>query len=675
MILYIVLWMLILCGSASLLPAQNSAAEVSSLSADTIGGFARAKMLMSLAEECCNTSFEKSFRYCQELKLLLQQTIGNSKFQPEHRVFFEPDSILDIRARLYFTLGKYYYHQNELNDQTDTLLSENFVRNMKLALSNFEIFYNIRLHQGNEYNVAEAANALALTYSALGQDSIAISLYEKNLKIFQDINSKKGLAKTCNNLAVFYQDDTSQYSTAIRYFRMAMQYSLQDSCFIDYISSASNLSHVYMKMNRLDMSVKLLDDVLAKSKTISDYVIMKGVYAQLSEVYYQLGRYREAFDYLSMYTDLKDSLIGEDSQKKALELNARYEDLCRELEISELRAQKEENEKLMEYERCALNRQRVLTIVFVVIAILLAASVLVVLLEKRRRKYSNEQLKESTLQIYNKNNQITEQKNIIDKMYVNFNHSLEYASRLQRIIIRGNKDVKELLKDFFVIYRPKDVVSGDFFYVREWSNFKVVAVADCTGHGVPAAFLSVLNITFFNEIFSELDSAPHPGDVLDTMRTKVVRALNQSADFYSSTDGMDCALVVVDKKKKIVEYAGAYVDLLLLRSGSSTVEVLKSTRNPVGWYFRKQQFKTNILDVKPNDIIYLGTDGYADQIEPEYTEKYTNGRLRRALEAMAGVGLPEQRERLLSNLIAWQKNAEQIDDVLMMGIRVASLFD
>jgi serine phosphatase RsbU (regulator of sigma subunit) len=266
------------------------------------------------------------------------------------------------------------------------------------------------------------------------------------------------------------------------------------------------------------------------------------------------------------------------------------------------------------------------------------------------------------------------QKAMLEEYTENINSSLTYASRLQRLIIRGSVDIHKVLTDFFVIYQPKDVVSGDFYYVRDLGERRVVAVADCTGHGVPAAFLSVLNITFLNEIFSYIDKFTEPEMVLELLKIKVVETLSQTGEASSSMDGMDIGIVIAEKGTKTAKYSGAYIDLMIVDSQNSEVVTVKADRNPIGWYHREIGFHQSVLDLKDDDVIYMFSDGYTDQINSK-TEKFTKFRMRKIMKDFAKYDLQTQREKYLESFNDWKSGVEQVDDVLLVGIRAKSLFE
>ena len=278
-----------------------------------------------------------------------------------------------------------------------------------------------------------------------------------------------------------------------------------------------------------------------------------------------------------------DSVLNEKNITHLNELSFRYENEKKDLRIIKL------------------NKQTIIDqyIIFITLGILLVG-----LYYLYRNHRLNKKLTERNIQIHNQNEQIKHQKDLIEEVHENLYSSINYAARLQMIIIKGSITAENILKDYFLIYLPRDVVSGDFYYVRDYyDDCRVVAVADCTGHGVPAAFLSVLNITFLNEFFNDIDHKPDPATLLEVLRIKIKNTLNQNGDVYSSTDGMDIAIVIADRKQRTASYAGAYIDLFIVDDKTKKVRTIKSVHNPIGWYNKESDFSSEELSLNENDVL------------------------------------------------------------------------
>ena len=246
--------------------------------------------------------------------------------------------------------------------------------------------------------------------------------------------------------------------------------------------------------------------------------------------------------------------------------------------------------------------------------------------------------------------------------------SIRYAERIQSAILPPVHILKEYLTDYFILYRPRDIVSGDYYWAREKDQKLLIAVADCTGHGVPGGFLSMLGISSMNEIVNrskELD----PGQILEQLREIVITSLHQTGSKDEAQDGIEIALCVIDLKKKTLEYSGANRPLYLVSDG--TVEHHRPSRMPIGIYEQEPApFTTQHLKLKEGDSIYLFSDGYVDQLGGPNRKTFRVVNFRKLLLEIQDRSMEEQKSILVKTLADWQGSVEQIDDVLVLGFRI-----
>lgn len=620
---------------------------------DSVTGYQKAELLLDLAEGFENISVSKSMYYSQMAIQTFPTITTPGSFRPKSNVINDPDSILNMRARAYFSMGKCYLNMNETKFMENLVaVSESHKDNLKHAMECFSYMLLIRNHQKDTLNAAIACNGIGVALTSMGEYDSAMVYFNKTLGIYQRYNDKKGLANTYNSMAIIASMDPGRSDKAQSLFRTALRFAEEDSLLDIYILASCHLAENHLKRNNLFLAKKYLMDVVPTCEKTHNYVALNHVNNRLARIYGLEYDYETAYRYMCKYVALKDTLMNTETMRQINELAARYDNNIKQHMINELTEQKEQNEvQLQKDEQTLLTHKRWLAIMLAVL-IFAIGSVVFAHMESRRKNKSNA---------------------LLSKANENINNSLTYASRLQKIIITGERKAKDILSDYFVFHKPRNIVSGDFYYVRDFGEYMVVAVADCTGHGVPAAFLSVLNITFLNEIFNNHDTAPDPGNVLDQMRVMVIKALDQTGDLSASNDGMDCGLLIVDKNKRTTEFAGAYIDLYVMRHDTHKIEIVRSTHNPVCWYFKQTPFKTQKVDLHPDDVIYMFSDGYTDQVEPTQSEKYTKKRLKEVLEEIHDKSLAEQQNILARNMDNWQRDAEQIDDILILGIRADSL--
>lgn len=287
--------------------------------------------------------------------------------------------------------------------------------------------------------------------------------------------------------------------------------------------------------------------------------------------------------------------------------------------------------------------------------------------------------KEANIKLEEKNRTISLQKDEIEKQRDlaaaqrdqigyqkrHIEDSIMYAKRIQTALIPSLELFSDKL-EHFVIYKPLAIVSGDFYWVSAQTNPQVIISADCTGHGVPGAFMSMLGVTLLNEIVNGKHILM-PDQIIENLRQGIIKSLKQVADEDSIKDGMDIAVCVVDFEKNILWYAGANNPLYLVRNGELTH--YRADRMPVAIHYKMEPFTLHKIDLQKGDAFYIFSDGYADQFGGPQQKKFMSLQLRETLVAMAGKPMLLQGERLNEIFEEWRGDSPQIDDVTLIGIR------
>lgn len=256
-------------------------------------------------------------------------------------------------------------------------------------------------------------------------------------------------------------------------------------------------------------------------------------------------------------------------------------------------------------------------------------------------------------QISSKNEQITK--------------SIQYAKRIQTAAMPTDKQIKEILSEYFIFFKPRDIVSGDYYWIRKIKNQIIILVADCTGHGIPGAFMSMLGIALYNEIVRrpEITSIAQS---LDALRFDLKKTLGQSNEDTDAKDGIDLAVVAIDTDKRTMQYAGAYNPLILIQDNE--LKSYKADRMPVGVFLVEKPFTNHVIKIKPGDQIYMFSDGYADQFGGEAKRKYTRKRLKKLIFDNKDKSMQEQYKAIKEAHEDWSKNQDQLDDILLMGVKI-----
>jgi len=279
---------------------------------------------------------------------------------------------------------------------------------------------------------------------------------------------------------------------------------------------------------------------------------------------------------------------------------------------------------------------------------------------KRDKAILEEKVKERTIEISDQKKQIEHQKDAITA-------SITYASRIQRAILPSPALFEAAFGDYFIFFRPRDIVSGDFYWITERDDQVIFTVADCTGHGVPGALMSMLGNSFLNEITKSRKKTLTASGILNQLRVMITAALSQSGASNNTDDGMDIAMCIFNRKTRELNYSGANCPLYLVRG--EELHIIKPNRMPIGYFPVQKDFNGHTLKIKKGDIIYLFTDGYSDQFGGKHDKKFTTGRFKKLLLKNADKPMIDQKEYLESAFLSWMDGTIQIDDVLVIGIR------
>ena len=263
-------------------------------------------------------------------------------------------------------------------------------------------------------------------------------------------------------------------------------------------------------------------------------------------------------------------------------------------------------------------------------------------------------------------NEIARQREQLELKNRDITDSLIYASYIQQSLLPSEIYFNKVLKDAFVFYKPKEIVSGDFYWVRETASKTFIVAADCTGHGVPGAFMSMIGVELLNKIIID-QKIQKASEILYVMSKGIERTFNRGEEGASSMkDGMDMGLCVIDTKKKTLDFAGAFFPLYLIRD-NNLIEI-KGDRLSIG-VDTKNRFNSHHMDLGDDDVIYMFSDGYTDQFGGPNNKKFMYRRFRHLLLTIHTFPMEEQRNILRESIVSWQRNNEQVDDLMVLGFR------
>ena len=390
----------------------------------------------------------------------------------------------------------------------------------------------------------------------------------------------------------------------------------------------------------------------------------------LYKIYEARGSYGKAFVHLKLYTDIDNEIHGENSVRtvviSANRKSAAIERLSHESEI-----------RVFEAERSKMKVKNISLLCGLIMVILMVVFVARMLQIKRR---ANSDLASKNAELAEQKEEIEAQRDTIKNQRDEIQASIKYARRIQRSLLTPEETITRIFPDHFLLYKPRNIVSGDYYWIGQFGDDKVCIVADCTGHGVPGGFMSVLGMSNLNYIVGQDVS---PCTILNRLREAIVVNLRQSDDAptalqddgepYSaidrSCDGMDVAVYVVNEKQMTLTFAGANNPLVLIRNNE--INLLKPNKMPVGIYARMNPFENTTIELQKGDCIYTFSDGYQDQFGDGCDKKFSGHRLRDLLLEIHQRPMSEQKDILNREHEQWRGPASnQTDDVVVMGVRI-----
>jgi len=277
-------------------------------------------------------------------------------------------------------------------------------------------------------------------------------------------------------------------------------------------------------------------------------------------------------------------------------------------------------------------------------------------------------VRERTAEVVAQKEEIEQQKEKIAAQNEEITSSIQYASRIQSALLTPTDQINRIFPENFILYLPRDIVSGDFYYITQTGKLKVSVVADCTGHGVPGGFMSMLGISFLTQIIGKKTDLK-ANEVLNELRNLVITALHQTGEIGGSKDGMDIAIYIIDEETQTLQFAGANNPLILIRNNELTH--IKGDKMPIGIHLRGElSFTNNVIQIQKGDVIYTFSDGYVDQFGGEDGRKFMIKHFKELLLEIHHKPMSEQRQILDETLKNWHGNTPRIDDVVVMGVRI-----
>jgi serine phosphatase RsbU (regulator of sigma subunit) len=665
-----VMLFIFICGGV--LPAQNQR-EIDSL--ERLLPFSaidtpRLHILNELSAQLVDVDPAKAIRHAEEALKLAEKlnhkaltatsllNIGNGHY-----------NLAEYKLALFYYL-KALHIQEALGNKKGILSASGSIGNVFLdmrqpeqGLKYFLQTLAISRELNNKRGTASALISIGTVYSDKKDFKKALEYCFEALELFKEIDYPEAVATCYNNIADDYHN-LKDYPKAMIYITKAYETYKEIGNVYGMALALNNLGDFYASTGDPEKALAYYERGLEQAKLIgaSDRII--AAYRGISISYKKMGRFQDALEVSEKYQKMNDSIYNIESSKQIAEMQTRFETEKKAKEIDLLTKDK----KIQEEE---LLRQRQISWTMAIAGILVLFLALLAIRANLQKRKANKELEV-------KNRKIEAAYNIIESQHKDIKDSIHYAERLQNAILPTTAFSQFFGVNAFVLYKPKDIVSGDFYWIELHDGppgRKVLfAAVDCTGHGVPGAFMSIVGHNLLRQAVK--DNKTKPSEILDELNSGLSETLNQTLENSTVKDGMDIALCALSEKadgSKILEFAGANNPLWIIRKDSGKVEEIKGDKFPIGVFIGEEmhKFANHTLEVFPGDTLYVFTDGYADQFGGGKGKKFKYKPLQELLLSISNRAMPAQRTILEENFLTWKGGLEQVDDILIIGIRIS----
>lgn len=627
--------------------------------------------LNALAAEIVDMDPSMSINYAnQALKLAISIKSKKATAKAYHNLGNGHYNIAEYKNAISFYI-KALSIQEEIGNKKGILSSSGAIGNVFLELKQPDEAYKyfmrtlkIAKEIGSKGGEASCLIALGNVYSQKEDYKKSLDYCFQSMKIFEELGVKEAVATCLNNIADSYQK-LKDSNKALYYIQKAYDINAELGNVYGMSLALNNIGDFYESIGDYSKADEFYKRGLEQAKKIeaNDRILAsyKGIYKSNK----RLGNYKAALEFNELYQQMNDSIYNSESSKQIAEMQARFDTEKKAKEIDILMKDK----KIKEDE---LGKHRIITWSISIGALLVFLIALLAIRGYIQKRKVSEQL---TI----KNEKIEAAYNIIENHNKDMKDSIRYAKRLQEAIL-PTTTFNNIFKDkAFVLYKPKDIVSGDFYWIEELGSGDdrqlLFAAVDCTGHGVPGAFMSIVGHNLLNQAVNEHNKIK-PSDILDELNIGLNETLRQTLEESTVKDGMDISLCSLKKNESnsyTLQFAGANNPLWIVRKKEVLeVEEIKGNKFPIGIFVGEElnKFKNHQIELFTGDSIYIFTDGFADQFGGPKGKKFMYKPFKERILAIQNLSMKEQGEALNNFLNDWKGDLEQIDDVLVIGIKV-----
>lgn len=620
------------------------------------------------------SDYKAALHYTNESLNIFQIVGDKTKLANVHSLLCEIQSYMGFKetAIEHCRIALDLYDELNLIEGRANLL--NSIGNIYLDLGQYEKseqYFNeaIYIAKSNDdsFTISTSLSNLGHLKLREGKNKEAIKFFKRALEIDQQQNDGEGLGYSYYNMGEAYFPE-GDFKRSRFYLQKSLEYAEKSVDLELQAKVYSEIGNLYSETGNYRDAISNLKKSLTIAQKIDADPILQTCYNNLAKYYDKLGDNENALNYFKLYMLHKEKMYANQSSTKIAEAEALYDLGKKEKQIQLLRSEN----RIKDLEASERNLMNIWLISGLVFVLALSA---VVYRQYRIQNKANKTLQAQKAAINRQKEEIAKQRDNIEQT----NHTLEdinkqltdsiqYARRIQMSLLPDNRLLKANFSDSFILYLPRDIVSGDFYWLGQRDSLLYMAIIDCTGHGVPGAFMTVLANSLLNQIVIE-EHCIKPDLILNRLDEKVKKSLNQHGITLSAFEGMDIAFLTIDINNYLLKFAGAKMPLYYIRENQ--LEQISGERFSIGGNeVENKQFSLKSIQLKKGDIIYLASDGFQDQFGGTEEKKFMKLHFKNLLSSMHDLTLIKQKEKLVTTLNEWKGFHTQTDDVLVVGIRI-----
>jgi len=569
--------------------------------------------------------------------------------------------------------------------------------NYAKALENDSIAVAAYNEIGNKHGAVRTLGNMGVVYADMGDYKKALEIDLKTTPLCEEIGDRFDISSNFGNIGSVYLQ-LANYPKALEYSFKALAIKKEIGDKEGEATDLSNIGDIYTRQKNYKQGKAYLDSALNLSRNMGDKALIENAYNSLEIFDSAVGDYKTALEDYKKNIVYRDSLVNEANTKKTVQEQMNFE--FEQKQATE-KAEQDKKDAVAEQDR---NRQKVIRNSFIGgFALMLALAFfifrgyrqkqkdnIIITQQKELVEKQRDEVEKQKHEVEKQKDEVVHQKAIVEEKNKDILDSITYAKRLQDAILPPLSLIKQYLPESFLLYKPKDIVAGDFYWMERVTslNFSqgrdfersrpdmpsllgegkdeviLIAAADCTGHGVPGALVSVVCSNALNRTVKEF-KITEPGKILDKVRELVLETFEKSGEIQ---DGMDISLCCINTKTDDVQWSGAYNSLWYIQNNE--IKEVAADKQPIGKMDKPMPFNTNNLNLQKGDTLYLFTDGYADQFGGPKGKKFKYAQFQEKLLAISHQSMAEQKDILDKTIQEWKGSLEQVDDILVIGVRV-----